>query len=120
MSIKKERRRFSKDDKLKIVKETGSKGVRDTLAKYDITLRPITHGSIANLPPNVFWERWSDGNIQRTVKENRRVKFKLKIPYYQLSGKVKLREASCLNDQYLDGVDHSQNKVNGAITKNQP
>ena len=43
------------------------------------------HGSIANLPPNVFWKQWELGNIKRIALANKKIKFKLLIPYYQIS-----------------------------------
>jgi transposase InsO family protein len=42
------------------------------------------HSSIAYLPPNTFWECWNNGLISRQVKPNKRVIFKLKIPYHEL------------------------------------
>ena len=56
------------------------------------------HGSIANLTPRLFWELWNKGLIIRTVNEKtKQVKFKLMIPYQQLSGNGSLREVPCLN-----------------------
>ena len=79
------------------------------------------HGSIANLPPKIFWDNWNLGNINRIVLKNKKVKFKLNIPYNQISGYVNLREASCLNKNFLDGdfYLYNNNKVNDAITNNQ-
>ena len=54
------------------------------------------HGSIANLPPLIFQQQWELGNIDRIVKDHKRVKFKLTIPYHQLSGNGSLKGASCL------------------------
>lgn len=61
------------------------------------------HGSIANLPPRIFWEQWSLGNITRTVKEKKKIKFKLNIPYHQVSGNGSPEGASCTNHETLDG-----------------
>ena len=44
------------------------------------------HGAIARLPPNIFWEQWNKGHIDRQVKEGKKVRFKLTVPYYSLSG----------------------------------
>jgi len=71
------------------------------------------HGSIANLPPSLFWEEWLKGNIKREVMHNNKVRFKSKIPRYQLSGNDHLRESSCLPVK-------GNKKVNGAITLIQP
>lgn len=77
------------------------------------------HGSLAGLPPRMFWEQWNAGNIERKVLENKKVKFKLLVPKYQLSGNEIQREASCLKSNPLNGVKTSLKTVNGAITENQ-
>jgi hypothetical protein len=38
--------------------------------------------------------------------ENRKVKFRLKIPYQQLSGNESLREVLCSNDETLVNIIH--------------
>ena len=43
------------------------------------------HASIANLSPRLFWYLWEEGKISRTVLKNKKVKFKLLIPYQQPS-----------------------------------
>jgi len=60
------------------------------------------HGSIAYLTPMLFWRLWGEGKIERKILDNKKVKFKLKIPYQQLSGNGYLREVPCLNNQTLD------------------
>jgi transposase InsO family protein len=64
------------------------------------------HGSIANLPPRVFWELWQNGKITRKEMDNKKVKFKLNIPYQQLSGNGHLKGVPCLN---FVGLDVQQN-----------
>lgn len=76
------------------------------------------HGSIANLPPSVFWEQWKLGNVSRTVKK--KVKFKLKIPYYQLSGNGLSQGASCSNHDALKGRNDLNKEVVGADSLQQP
>lgn len=45
------------------------------------------HSSICNLPPNVFLECWNKGLIEQKEDEiKRKITFKLKIPYNQISG----------------------------------
>lgn len=61
------------------------------------------HGSIAHLPPIWFWNLWNEGLIERKEMKHNKVKFKLKIPYQQLSGNVNRREASCYSLIDLDG-----------------
>jgi len=78
------------------------------------------HGSIANLAPFTFWNQWKKGNITRTVKEKKKVKFKLNIPYHRLSGNENLEGASCLNQTTLDGMIDLQNEVVSADKLLQP
>ena len=78
------------------------------------------HGSIANLPPNVFWEQWNLGNIKRIVNDFKKVRFKLLIPYNQISVNVSQREVHRLNYLALDGQDNLHDLVKGAFTFNQP
>ncbi len=80
--------------------------------KYNTTR---LHGSIANLPPLIFQQQWELGNIERIVKDNKKVKFKLTIPYYQLSGNVSLKGASC-----LPVGQNTVKKEDGAIAHLQP
>ncbi|MEO7177124.1 MAG: DDE-type integrase/transposase/recombinase [Sediminibacterium sp.] len=69
------------------------------------------HGSIAILPPRMFWQLWNQNLITRTVVKNNQVKFKLKIPYQKLSGIGKLKGASCYSLHDLDGHAENQKKV---------
>ena len=78
------------------------------------------HGSIANLPPRVFWEQWQLGNISRTVKEKKKVTFKLKIPYNTLSGNGLSQGASCSNRDALKGRNDLNKEVVGADSLQQP
>ena len=70
------------------------------------------HGSLAHLPPLIFWEQWEIGNIDRIELDNKKVRFRLKVPYYQLSGKVNLKEHPALiADQEKIGPDEIQLSV---------
>jgi len=60
------------------------------------------HSSIANLNPWLFWQLWEDGKIQRTVLKNKKVKFKLNMPYQQLSGNGYLKGVPCYKNHHLD------------------
>ena len=79
------------------------------------------HGSIAHLPPRIFWELWDKGKIERKVLKNRKVKFTLTFPYQQLSGNESLKGSPCLD---IDGPDAHQyspiKEVAGPGTLQQP
>lgn len=78
------------------------------------------HGSIANLNPRTFWQQWDEGNVERIMLSKNKARFKLKIPYHQISDNKSLREASCLNEKPLNGVEHSKKEVSSAKTLQQP
>lgn len=78
------------------------------------------HASIANLSPRLFWELWENGKIIRTVLKNKKVKFKLLIPYQQLSGKMNLREVPCLNSSEFDTQQNLLKEVSGPEALQQP
>jgi transposase InsO family protein len=52
------------------------------------------HGSIACLPPKVFWKVWEAGLVKMSRTEKGKVKFKITVPYWKLSGNGDLREFS--------------------------
>lgn len=88
---------------------------------YDKYNNQRLHSSIAKLPPNIFKQQWDKGNIIRCINlEERKVKFKLTIPYrfIELSGNTNQREASCLIDDSLEGNQKSQKM--GDVTTLQP
>jgi len=53
------------------------------------------HGSLDRLNPSMFWKCWNKELIDRIEKTNHKVRFKLKIPHYELSGNESPREAPC-------------------------
>jgi len=59
--------------------------------------------SIAYLPPMQFWKLWNEDMIETKEMKHHKVKFKLRIPYQQLSGNGNRREASCYSLLVLDG-----------------
>jgi transposase InsO family protein len=61
------------------------------------------HASIAYLWPHKFWELWNENKIERIELSNRKVKFKLLIPRYTISGNKSLREVPCSKSNPLDG-----------------
>lgn len=78
------------------------------------------HASIANLSPRLFWNLWEEGKISRTVLKNKKVRFKLLLPYQQLSGKMNLREVPCLNSCEFDTHKNLQKEVSGPEALQQP
>lgn len=53
------------------------------------------HGSLDHLSPTMFWKLWNENLIERIEKANHKVRFKLKIPHYNISGNGSQREVSC-------------------------
>ena len=60
------------------------------------------HSSIAGLPPVIFWNLWIQNKINRTVMENKKIKFRLTISAQQISGNESLREVPCLDCEALE------------------
>lgn len=86
--------------------------------KYNYTR---LHSSIAFTPPMIFWKCWQNGLIDTKINEKRRtIKFKLKIPYPQLSGIMSMREVPCSQPKTLDGFEVAKKEVIGAETLLQP
>lgn len=59
----------------------------------------------------LFWQLWEQGKIERKVMNYKKVKFKLLIPYQQLSDNEYLREVPCLNNSALDESSYLSNEV---------
>ena len=78
------------------------------------------HSSIANLTPRMFWNLWDKGLIEKQVMKNRKNKFKLKIPYQQISGIENLREVPCLNSNGLEAPLDLHKKVSELESLQQP
>jgi transposase InsO family protein len=81
------------------------------------------HSSTCYLPPMVFWNCWEQGFIYRIVNEKeRKMKFKLKVPYHQLSGNMNLREVPCSTSTTLDGLEKVSvfKEMHSAVTLQQP
>lgn len=74
------------------------------------------HASIANLPPNVFWQLWNQNKIQRIELTKRKVRFKLLVSHQELSGNKSLREVPCFSFSDLDGRETEYEKVDRPIT----
>jgi hypothetical protein len=53
---------------------------------------------------------WNQGNISREIMKNKKVKFRLMIPYQLLSGNMNLREVPCSHSTPLDGVENEYHK----------
>lgn len=65
------KRTFSKEEKLRIIKEASEKGVKATLSKYDIY--PATYYSWKNKFEEMGEEGFSHGATKRKLKELRRL-----------------------------------------------
>lgn len=81
------------------------------------------HSSTAFLPPMLFWKSWLEGLIDTKINTKcRTVKFKLLVPYHQLSGIMNQREVPCSHTTALDGLldVESQQEMTGAGTFLQP
>ena len=80
---------------------------------YDKYNNHRIHASIANLSPRLFWYLWEEKKITRTVLKNKRVRFKLTVPYQHLSGKMNLKEVPCLTSSEFDTQMKLQKEVSG-------
>jgi len=82
------------------------------------------HGSIANLPPNIYLQQWELGRIIICVDTIKRTtKPKLNIAYNEikiLSGNGIQKEASCLNKLTLEEEIYSPIKMGDVTTFLQP
>ena len=81
------------------------------------------HSSTAFLPPMVFWKCWQEGLIEMKINEKcRTIKFKLNVPYPQLSGIMSLREVPCSQPTTLNGLEGVlwENEMTGPDTFLQP
>lgn len=89
---------------------------------YDKYNNHRLHSATAYLPPNRFWACWDQDLINvQTDQKARKIKFKLKIPYHQLSGNMNLMEVPCYQMKTLDGFEFDLNKkMIGAETFQQP
>jgi len=89
---------------------------------YDKYNNTRIHSSIAWLSPALFWQCWEDNMIERKVMADKKVRFKLKVAYQELSGYRNQREVLCSDFTALEGVENQQNlslndkEVNGPNT----
>ena len=94
---------------------------------YDHYNNNRVHGSTLNLPPQVFWEQWLQGNIERIViDENlRKVKFKLHIARQDI---IKIKPTGNMNQEVgllldLENPNHVKSEyyqTDGAVLIDQP
>ncbi|MCA0428542.1 MAG: DDE-type integrase/transposase/recombinase [Bacteroidetes bacterium] len=72
------------------------------------------HSSVAGLPPQMFWNAWELGLIERIELPRKRVKFRLKTSYQNLSGIMNQRETSCKNKRakHTDLTEKSEPEIN--------
>ena len=56
------------------------------------------HASVCSLPPNIFLECWNKGFIEQNQDDKKRkITFKLKLPYNQISGNTSWKRSSLQN-----------------------
>lgn len=81
---------------------------------YDAYNNVRVHGSTASLPPQLFWDAWNAGLIDRIELPKKRIKFKLKCSYQNLSGIMSQRETSCtdISAKHADLIEKSEPKKN--------
>jgi len=77
------------------------------------------HSSVCNLPPNVFLECWNNALIEQTRDNRKRtIKFKLKIPYHQISGNTSCECSSLQNSAIppflVDEMNFKKKEMMGA------
>lgn len=77
------------------------------------------HSSVCNLPPNVFLECWNNALIEQTRDNRKRtIKFKLKIPYHQISGNTSWECSSLQNSAIppflVDEMNFKKKEMMGA------
>jgi hypothetical protein len=70
----------------------------------------------------VFWEAFQAGKVDTIINEKeRKIKFKLNVPYQTLSGNWNLRAVPCSHSMPLDGAENVPEKeMNGPVTFPQP
>jgi len=78
------------------------------------------HGSIAYTSPRTFWDLWKQNLIEKKVnKKQRKIKFKLKIPYHQINQHTGNNEPEGSSLPYSEHDSHFNNKMSSATTSNQ-
>jgi len=73
---------------------------------YDTYNNRRLHASIAYLSPVQFCKCWQEGLIERKVMAKKKVKFKIKVPYQELSGFESLREVFCADFKAPNGLQN--------------
>jgi len=64
------------------------------------------NSAILYMPSMFFWQCWEKNFILTKIDgKKRKVKFRLLIPYQNLSGYLSLREVSCYYTKSLDGIE---------------
>ena len=67
------------------------------------------HGSLDHLSPTLFWQLWNENLIDRIEKPNHKIRFRLKVPHYNLFGNSietpgSTHSASCIKNQIIQWV----------------
>ena len=84
------------------------------------TLR--VHGSIANLPPVMFWKLWERKLVERKLLQNKKVRFILKCNVQDIPGIISLREHLAIKTsaKHTDVIKNGGIEINHAATMNTP
>lgn len=84
------------------------------------TLR--VHGSIANLPPVMFWKLWNMKLVERKLLPNKKVRFILKCCVQDIPGIISLREHLAIKTgaKHTDVIKNGGMEINHAAIMNTP
>lgn len=85
------------------------------LAKfYEAYNNVRVHASVASLPPQLFWDAWNEGLVDRIELPEKKIKFKLICSHQNLSGIMNLRETSCNKNsaEHTDLTEESEPEIN--------
>jgi transposase InsO family protein len=84
------------------------------------TLR--VHGSIANLPPQMFWKLWDMQLIERKLLQNKKVRFILKCNVQDIPGIISQREHLAIKTgaKHTDVIKNGGTEITHAAIMNTP
>lgn len=89
---------------------------QDLILFYECYNNERLHGSTAYLPPLKFTELWNKGLIERQEKGYKKVRFKLKIPYFEVFQSIGKYEPEGFCSLSSEGLDALKMNENGKLT----